>query len=39
MLNHKKYENKPISDVANELSALAKDLDQKHRMQRKIQFF
>ena len=39
MLNHKKYKNKPILDVANELSALAKELDQKHRMQRKIQFF
>lgn len=39
MLNHKKYKNKSILDVANELSALAKELDQKHRMQRKIQFF
>jgi len=39
MLNHKEYEGKPISEVANELSALAKDLDQKHRLQRKIQFF
>ena len=39
MLNHKQYENKSILDVANELDILAKDLDQKHRMQRKIQFF
>ena len=39
MLNHKQHENKSILDVANELDILAKDLDQKHRMQKKIQFF
>lgn len=39
MLTHKEYEDKNIMDVANELNTLAKDLDQKHRMQRKAQFF
>lgn len=39
MLNHHEYEKKPISDVAGELKLLARELDQKQRLQRKIQFF
>ncbi|MFA5316101.1 MAG: class I SAM-dependent methyltransferase [Dehalococcoidales bacterium] len=38
MLDHHEYEKKPISNVAGELKSLARELDQKHRLQRKIQF-
>ncbi len=38
MLDHKNYKDKSIPDVAKELDHLCKELDQKHRQQRKVQF-
>ena len=38
-LDHHEYEKEPIAEVASELKSLTRELDQKHRLQRKIQFF
>ena len=39
MKSHIENEKQPIEDVARDLALLAKDLDHRHRQQRKIQFF